>query len=56
MGEYKNYLNEKTIPLQLDEKFEEFKNKVFHKDITIFLDEKYIQRITSTIKILVKLI
>lgn len=36
LGEYKNYLYEKTIALKHDEKFEEFKNKVFHQNITIF--------------------
>ena len=47
--ENKNLYNNKSIALQLDEKFEEFKSE-FHKDINIFLDKKYVERVSEAVK------
>ena len=47
--ENKNLYNNKSIALQLDEKFEEFKSE-FHKDINIFLDKNYVKRVSEADK------
>ena len=47
--ENKNLYTNKSIALQLDEKFEEFKRK-FHKDIKIFLDKTYVERVSDAVQ------
>ena len=47
--ENKNLYENKSIALQLDEKFEDFKAD-FHKDIDIFLKESYVEKVTTAVE------